>query len=68
MPSVYAAWMEQQVVLQVAAGDLRVPLRGTIVGETEEVLRFRVGENWDIDVLKSMILAVEEVQLEDSIT
>ena len=68
MPSVYATWMEQPIVLQVAAGELRVPLRGTIVGETEDALRFRVGEAWDIDVFKSMILAVEEVQLEDSIT
>jgi hypothetical protein len=68
MPSVYATWMEQPIVLQVAAGELRVPLRGTIVGETDEALRFRVGEGWDIDVFKSMILAVEEVQLEDSIT
>jgi hypothetical protein len=68
MPSVYAAWMDQPILLQVAAGDLRVPLRGMIVGETDEVIRFRVGDSWDIDVFKTMILAVEQVQLEDSIT
>jgi hypothetical protein len=68
MPSVYAAWMDQPIVLQVAAGELRVPLRGVIVGETDEALRFRVGEGWDIDVFKSMILAVEQIQMEDSIT
>ena len=60
MGSVYASWIGQTVVLQVAAADLRVPLRGTIVGESEEALRFRVGENWDIDIYKAMILAIEE--------
>ena len=60
MHSVYAAWLNQPVVLQVSAGELRVPLRGLIVGENEEAVRFRVGEGWDIDVFKNMILAVEE--------
>ena len=60
MESVYASWIGQTVVLQVTVADLRVPLRGTIVGESEEALRFRIGENWDIDIFKSMILAIEE--------
>jgi len=57
MPSAYASWIGQAVVLQVAAGDLRVPLRGVIVGESEGAVRFRVG---DIDIYKPMILAVEQ--------
>jgi hypothetical protein len=60
MHSVYEAWLNQPVVLQVSAGELRVPLRGLIVGENEEAVRFRVGEGWDIDIFKNMILAVEE--------
>jgi hypothetical protein len=60
MGSVYASWIGQTVVLQVTAADLRVPLRGTIVGESEEALRLRIGENWDIDIYKNMILAIEE--------
>ena len=60
MPSVYEAWLNQPVVLQVAAGELRVPLRGLIVGENDEAVRFRVGDGWDIDIFKNMILAVEE--------
>jgi hypothetical protein len=42
MPSAYASWVGQAVVLQVAAGDLRVPLRGVIVGESEGAVRFRI--------------------------
>ncbi len=60
MPSAYEAWVGQAVVLQVAAGDLRVPLRGIIVGESDETLRFRVGDTWDIDIYKTMVLAVEQ--------
>jgi hypothetical protein len=60
MPSAYASWIGQAVVLQVAAGDLRVPLRGVIVGESDGAVRFRVGEGWDIDIYKPMILAVEQ--------
>jgi hypothetical protein len=36
-----------------------VPLRGIIVAETEDCIRFRVEQTWDIDIFKSMILAVE---------
>jgi hypothetical protein len=60
MASVYASWVGQAVVLQVATGDLRVPLRGVIVGESEGTVRFRIGEGWDIDIYKPMILAVEQ--------
>jgi hypothetical protein len=60
MQSAYASWVGQAVVLQVAAGDLRVPLRGMIVGESDSAVRFRVGDTWDIDIYKTMILAVEQ--------
>jgi hypothetical protein len=60
MPTVYASWIGQAVILQVAADDLRVPLRGMIVGESDTAVRFRVGEGWDIDIFKPMILAVEQ--------
>jgi hypothetical protein len=60
MHSAYAGWVGQAVVLQVATADLRVPLRGVIVGESDTAVRFRIGEGWDIDVFKSMILAVEQ--------
>jgi hypothetical protein len=60
MQSAYAVWIGQAVVLQVAAADLKVPLRGIIVGETDDVIQFRVEQTWDIDIYKSMILAVEQ--------
>jgi hypothetical protein len=56
----YASWLGQPVVLQVEAGDMRVPLRGTIIGETYDALRFRIGDGWDVDIYKAMVMAVEE--------
>jgi aminopeptidase C len=44
------------------------PLRGVIVGETQQSVRFRIDDSWDIDIYKSMILAVEEDSWMDSIT
>jgi hypothetical protein len=60
MNGAYATWTGQPVILQVASGDLRVPLRGTILSEGDACIRFRVNDEWDIDVYKKMILAVEQ--------
>ena len=56
----YAIWMGQPVVLRVVAGNLRVPLRGRLIAETNEVLRLRIAESWDVDIFKSMVVAVEK--------
>ncbi len=60
MASAYEVWVGHPVILQVAAGEMRVPLRGTVLGESDDAVRLRIGEGWDIDVYKAMILAVEE--------
>jgi hypothetical protein len=60
MQGAYATWMGQKVVMQVEAGELRVPLRGTVVGESTDAVRFRIGEGWDVDIYKAMVLAIEE--------
>jgi len=65
---VFTQWGSQSVILQVASADLRVPLRGVIVGETEHSVRFRIHDGCDIDIYKHMILAVEEESWMDSIT
>lgn len=55
----YAVWMGQPVILRVVAGTLRVPVRGRLVSETDTVLRLRIADNWDVDIFKSMVVAVE---------
>lgn len=60
MDSAYATWVGQSVVLQVELGDIKVPLRGTLLKDGGETVRMRIGDGWDVDIYKTMILAVEE--------
>jgi hypothetical protein len=60
MPSAFAFWVGQSVILQVAADELLVPLRGVIVGESESTVRFQAEEGGDIDIYKHLILAIEQ--------
>jgi len=55
----YAVWVGQPVILRVATGNLRVPLRGRILSETDDVVRLRIADSWDVDIFKSMVVAVE---------
>jgi hypothetical protein len=60
MPNGYSSWIGQSVVLEVASGDLRLPLRGVIIGESHSAIHFRVGKDWDFNIQKLAILAVEQ--------
>jgi hypothetical protein len=59
MENAYKAWVGQPVLLQVALGDIKVPLRGTLLKVGSETVRMRIGEGWDVDIYKSMIMTVE---------
>jgi len=60
MDSAFKPWIGQPVVLQVALGDIKVPLRGRLLKDGDETVRMRIGEGWDVDIYKAMILAVEQ--------
>lgn len=60
MNNAYNAWIGQSVVLQVVLGNLKVPLRGKLLKDGGETVRMRIGDGWDVDIYKAMILAVEE--------
>jgi hypothetical protein len=60
MDSAYATWIGQPVVLQLALGDIKVPLRGKLLKDGGDTVRMRIGDGWDVDIYKAMILAVEE--------
>jgi hypothetical protein len=59
MTNAFQSWVGQAVVLQVALGDIKVPLRGKLLKDGDETVRMRIGEGWDVDIYKVMILAVE---------
>jgi hypothetical protein len=60
MKSAFKPWVGQAVVLQVALGDIKVPLRGMLIRDAEQTVRMRIGEGWDVDIYKEMIMAVEQ--------
>ena len=60
MESGFKFWVGQPVVLQVALGDIKVPLRGKLLKDGDDTVRMRIGDGWDVDIYKAMILAVEE--------
>ncbi|GAC1636941.1 MAG: hypothetical protein NVS9B14_16370 [Candidatus Acidiferrum sp.] len=59
MANTYSDWLGRQVVLQIEAGESLVPLRGLVVTESNNALRFRLDGCWDVDIYKEMILGVE---------
>ncbi|HKM65626.1 MAG TPA: hypothetical protein VJX70_00555 [Candidatus Acidoferrum sp.] len=63
MEAGYNAWLGHAVVLQLALGDIKVPLRGRLLKEGGETIRMRIGEGWDVDIYKTMIVNVEEDSL-----
>lgn len=60
MQRAYANWVGHSVVLHVAAAEMCVPVQGIVVGESDEAVRFRIGNTWDVDIFKSMIERIEE--------
>jgi hypothetical protein len=60
MMNAFQPWVGRAVVLQVALGDIKVPLRGKLLKDGDETVRVRIGEGWDVDIYKVMILAVEQ--------
>jgi hypothetical protein len=60
MTEAFNAWVGREVILQVALGDIKVPLRGRLLKDGDETVRMRIGEGWDVDIYKVMILAVEQ--------
>ncbi len=60
MDSAFNAWVGQPVILQLALGDIKVPLRGKLLKVGGETVRMRIGEGWDVDIYKAMIVTVEE--------
>lgn len=59
MDMAYASWIGLPVVLQVVSGDIKVPLRGKLLKDKGDSVRIRI-DGSDIDIYKTMILAVEE--------
>jgi hypothetical protein len=59
MSKTYSDWLGRQAVLQINTGESLVALRGVVVNESNNALRFRLDGCWEVDIYKDMILRVE---------
>jgi hypothetical protein len=59
MSNTYSMWLGCQVVLHIETRESRVSLRGLVVNESSDILRFRIDGLWDVDIFKEMIVGVE---------
>jgi hypothetical protein len=60
LDNAFKAWVGQPVVLQLALGNIKVPLRGKLLKDGDDTIRMRIGDGWDVDIYKAMIVTVEE--------
>lgn len=58
-PLHFEPWLGMRVILRVAFAEICVPLPGTLLSETPTALRFRIGDGWDVDIFKNMVIGIE---------
>ena len=58
---VYSVWFGKPVILLFVIRQCRIPIPCSIVGESFTSVRIQLHPEWEIDVPKELILAVEEV-------
>ena len=59
MATNFSAWMGKSVVMNVVSGTSRVALCCRVVHESDELVRVRISDQWDVDIYKEMISAIE---------
>ena len=63
----YKEWLGRPVILKIALEDLEVSLRGKFLRENPKTISIRIDGSWDIEIYKTMILAVGEDDMACSI-
>ena len=61
----YSAWVGKPVVMLVIIRDCHVPVQCRIVGESAADVRVRIPPGWEMNVLKELILAVEDDRISE---
>lgn len=61
MQSAFESWVGQQVVVQLAVGQIKVSLHGVLLRDQTETLLMRPEAGSDIEIAKTTVLAIEEV-------
>lgn len=62
MRNAFEAWIGQEVVVQLGFGSIKVSLRGVLLRDQKETLLIRPEAGADIEIAKTKVLAIEEVE------
>ena len=62
MRNAFEAWIGQEVVVQLGFGPIQVSLRGVLLRDREETLLMRPEAGAEIEIAKTKVLAIEEVE------
>ena len=61
MGRVFESWIGQPVTVHLAIGQIKLSLRGTLLQEQQETLLMRLQHGPDLEIGKTELLAIEEV-------
>jgi len=62
---IYSGWFGTPVILLFVIRECRIPIPCSIVGESFATVRIQLQPEWEIDIPKELILAVEEATVFD---
>lgn len=55
----YSNWMGMPVFLKITTGEVKTTLFCTVIGESEATVRVRIADEWDVEIYKEMVHAVD---------
>ena len=59
----YSQWIGRVVTIRVRTGELAFPVNGLVVGESQDLVRLRITNGWDLGVYKA---AIQDIELNES--
>jgi hypothetical protein len=60
MNSAFAFWIGEQVVVKLDLGQIKTSVRGSILEERADTIMLRIFDGTEVEIYKTMVLAVEE--------
>lgn len=59
-PHTFETWLGFPVILHVILADARIPVRGTLVGESGKALSFHLREGQTVDIPRNLVIGIEK--------
>ena len=60
MNSAFDFWIGEQVVVKLDLGQIKTSVRGSILEERADTIMLRIFDGTEVEIYKTMVLAVEE--------